>query len=58
MIKRLKQSKVLTYLTHDGPVHFGILRFKGKNKHSVFLKTYFISFRENGTFRHVIFYRG
>ena len=28
VIKRLKQSQVLTYLTYDGPVHFSVLRLK------------------------------
>ena len=56
--QKAKQSKVLTYLTHDGHVHFGVLRFKRKNKHSIYFKTYFVSFRENETFRHAIFYRG
>ena len=50
MIKRLKQSQVLTYLTHDGPVHFSVLRLNRKNKHPIYFKTYFISFRENGLF--------
>ena len=48
MIKRLKQNQVLTYLTHDGPVHFSVLRLTRKNKNSIYFKTYFVSFRENG----------
>ena len=28
MTKRLKQSQVLTYLTHDGPVYFRVLDLK------------------------------
>ena len=36
MIKRLKQSKVLTYLTHDEPVHFTVLRFKRKKAFNLF----------------------
>ena len=50
MIKRLKQGQVLTYLTHDGPVYFSVLTVKRKNKHSIYFKTYFVSFRENGLF--------
>ena len=43
MIKRLKQSQVLHYLTHDRPVHF-------KENISIYFKTYFVSIRENGLF--------
>ena len=51
MIKRLKQSQVLTYLIHDGPAHFSVLRLqRKKNKHSIYFKTYFVSFGENGIF--------
>ena len=55
MIKRLKQSQVLTYLADDGPVHFSILRLERKNKHSIYFKTYFVSFRENGLFNMIYF---
>ena len=58
MIKRLKQSQVLTYLAHDGPVHFSVLRRKRKNKHSIYFKTYFVSFRGNGLFDMLYFRRG
>ena len=33
-----------------GPVHFSVLRLKRKNKHSIYFKTSFVSFRENGLF--------
>ena len=35
-------------LTHDGPVYFSVLRLKRKNDYLIYLKTYFVSFRENG----------
>ena len=57
MIKRLKQSQVLTYLTHNGPMHFSVLRIKRKNKHSIYFKTYFVPFRENGLFD-VLYFTG
>ena len=46
-LKRLKHGQVLPYLTNDGPVHFSVLR---KHKHSIYFKTYFVSFRKNGLF--------
>ena len=58
MIKRLKQSQVLTYLIHEGPVHFRFLRLQRKNKHSIHFKTYFVSFRENGLFDMIYFTGG
>ena len=51
MIKRLKQSQVLTYLTCDGLVHFSVLKLSRKiNKYSIYFKTHFVLFRENGLF--------
>ena len=58
MIKRLKQSKVLTYLIHDGPVHFSVLRLERKYKHLTYFKTYLVSFRENGLFDMLYFAGG
>ena len=57
MIKRLKQSQVLTYLTSDGLVHFSVLRLKRNNKHSIYFKTYFVSLRENELFD-VLYFAG
>ena len=58
MIKRLKQSNVLTYLTHDGPVHFSVLRFN--RKISIQFISKFISFHleKMGLFDMLYFIRG
>ena len=45
------------YQAKHGPVHFSVSRLKRKNKHSIYFKTFFVSFKENGL-RHVIFCRG
>ena len=58
MIKRQKQSQVLTYLAPDGHVHFSVLRRKRKNKYSIYFKTYFVSFRENELFDMLYFTGG
>ena len=59
MIKRLKQSQILTYLTYDAPVNFSVLRLKRHTKKlSIYFETYFVSFRENGFFDMLYFTRG
>ena len=48
MIRMLKQSQVLTYLTHNGPVHFSVLRLKRKIIIQFISKLISFHFRENG----------